>query len=133
MMEDVRAVDHAILWSNLLLLFCLSLIPFATIWIGTKGLSSDSTAIYAATCLLPALSFTALWTAVRRANPQAVAVGDLSKQVVSVSLYLAAVPLAFWRPTASLVCIGAVGVLWILPPRSRRVAHAEHPAQGRPE
>src|SRR5581483_8694090 len=33
LLDDVEQVTHGILWSNLLLLFCLSLIPFGTEWI----------------------------------------------------------------------------------------------------
>src|SRR6202789_353466 len=65
LVDEVETVGHGILWANLIFLFCLSLFPFATDWIGTKGLTSFSTALYAAVSLLPGLSFTALWLAVR--------------------------------------------------------------------
>jgi uncharacterized membrane protein len=47
LVDEVETVSHGILWSNLIFLFCLSLFPFVTDWIGIKGLSSFSTALYA--------------------------------------------------------------------------------------
>ena len=38
LVDEVETVSHGILWSNLMFLFCLSLFPFATEWIGIKGL-----------------------------------------------------------------------------------------------
>src|SRR5580704_13830492 len=51
LIDEVETVGHGILWANLIFLFCLSLFPFATDWIGAKGLSSFSTALYAAVSL----------------------------------------------------------------------------------
>ena len=48
LVDEVETVSHGILWANLVFLFCLSLFPFATDWIGIKGLSSFTTALYAA-------------------------------------------------------------------------------------
>jgi hypothetical protein len=33
-------------------------------------------------------------------------------------LYLTAIPAAYYRPAASLVLIGIVAILWLLPPKS---------------
>jgi hypothetical protein len=58
----------------------------------------------------------ALWIQIRR---QSVAPAHASwgKQIASVSLYLAAIPVAWVRPAASLALIGIVAVLWLLPPK----------------
>ena len=53
MVDEVETVSHGILWANLVFLFCLSLFPFATDWIGVKGLSSFNTALYAAVSISP--------------------------------------------------------------------------------
>jgi hypothetical protein len=37
LVDEVETVSHGILWANLMFLFCLSLFPFATDWIGVKG------------------------------------------------------------------------------------------------
>ena len=117
LVDGVKKVSHGILWANLIFLFCLSLFPFATDWIGVKGLTSFNTALYAAVSILPGISYMALWTQIRahRGTPPD---ANWGKQIASVSLYLAAIPVAYYRPAASLVLIGIVAVLWLMPPKS---------------
>ena len=122
LVDEVETVSHGILWANLMFLFCLSLFPFATDWIGIKGLSSFNTALYAAVSILPGLGYMALWTQVR-AQSAAPAHASWSKMIASISLYLAAIPAAWYRPAASLVLIGVVAILWLLPPKAE--AHLE--------
>jgi len=117
LVDEVETVSHGILWANLIFLFCLSLFPFATEWIGVKGLSSFTTALYAAVSIFPGLAYLALWTQVR-ANSTVSAHASWGKQVTSVLLYLAAIPAAFIRPAASLALIAIVAVIWLLPPKS---------------
>ena len=52
LIDDVEQVSHGILWANLAFLFTLSLIPFATSWVGERGVSSFSIALYAVACAL---------------------------------------------------------------------------------
>ena len=53
LIDDLDQVTHGILWSNLALLFALSLIPVATNWVGVRGISPSSIALYAALCAFP--------------------------------------------------------------------------------
>ena len=117
LVDEVETVSHGILWSNLMFLFSLSLFPFATDWIGVKGLSSFTAALYAAVSIFPGLGFMALWAQIRKQSA-APAHASWGKQIASVSLYLAAIPAAYYRPAASLVLIAIVAVLWLLPPKS---------------
>jgi uncharacterized membrane protein len=115
LVDEVETVSHGVLWANLVFLFCLSLFPFATDWIGMKGLSSFTTALYAAVSILPGLGYMALWMQIR-AQSMAPAHASWGKQIASVSLYLLAIPAAFVRPWISLALIGVVSVIWLLPP-----------------
>ena len=117
LVDEVETVSHGILWANLAFLFCLSLFPFATDWIGVKGLSPFTTALYAAVSIFPGLAYMALWILIRRQSA-AQAHASWGKQIASVSLYLAAVPVAYVRPWASLTLIGIVSVIWLLPPKT---------------
>jgi TMEM175 potassium channel family protein len=117
LLDEVETVTHGILWANLIFLFCLSLFPFATDWIGVKGLSSFTTALYAAISIFPGVAYMALWTQIR-SQSAAPAHASWGKQIASVSLYLAAIPVAWYRPSASLALIGIVALLWLLPPRA---------------
>jgi uncharacterized membrane protein len=116
LVDEVETVSHGILWANLVFLFCLSLFPFATDWIGVKGLSPFTTALYAAVSILPGLGYMGLWLQIR-SHSKAPAHATWGKQIASVSLYLLAIPVAFYRPAASLTLIGIVAVIWLLPPR----------------
>jgi len=118
LVDEVETVSHGILWSNLAFLFCLSLFPFATDWVGVKGLSSFTTALYAAISIFPGLGYMALWTQIR-SQSAAPAHATWGKQFASLLLYLAAIPAAYYRPAASLTLIGIVAVLWLLPPNAR--------------
>jgi uncharacterized membrane protein len=115
LVDEAETVTHGILWANLVFLFFLSLFPFATDWIGVKGLSSFTTALYAAVSIFPGLAYMAIWILIRRQSA-APAHASWGKQIASVSLYLAAVPVAYVRPWASLALIGIVSVIWLLPP-----------------
>ena len=118
LVDEVETVSHGILWTNLMFLFCLSLFPFATEWIGIKGLSSFTTSLYAAVSIFPGLGYMALWSQIR-SKTTASAHASWGKQIASVVLYLTAIPMAYFRPAASLELVAIVSVLWLLPPRSK--------------
>jgi uncharacterized membrane protein len=117
LLDEVEAVGHGILWANLIFLFCLSLFPFATNWVGAKAISPFSTAMYAGVSLLPGVSYSALWLRVR-AQSTVPAHTTWGKQLTSFALYLGAIPVAFYRPRLALAMIALVAVLWMLPPKA---------------
>ena len=98
LIDEVETVSHGILWANPVFLFCLSLFPFATNWIGVKGLPSFTIALYATVSIFPGLGYVALWIQIR-SQSAAPAHASLGKQIASVSLYLTAIP---W-PTSGLL------------------------------
>lgn len=117
LVDEVEAVSHGILWANLMFLFCLSLFPFATEWVGVKGLSSFTASLYAAVSIFPGLAYMALWAQIRSRSTTS-AHASWGKQATSVLLYSAAVPVAYFLPAASLLLIAIVAVIWLLPPKS---------------
>lgn len=116
LVDEVETVSHGILWANLIFLFFLSLFPFVTLWIGTKRLSHFSTALYAVESLLPGVCYSVLAMQVRKqsASPPRSTAG---KQISSIVLYLLAIPVAYYKPAASIALISVVAVLWLLPPK----------------
>jgi uncharacterized membrane protein len=116
LVDDLDHVTHGILWSNLAFLFSLSLIPFATTWVGNRGISSFSVALYAVTCSLPAITWIILSTFICRTTGQPLA-GSPIKQAFSAALYLGSIPAAYWSPKAALGMICIVALLWLLPPQ----------------
>ena len=55
-----------ILWANMHLLFWLSLLPFATGWMGENHFARVPTAIYGAALLMPAIAYYVLQLAIIR-------------------------------------------------------------------
>ena len=117
----VDRVDGAVLWANLHMLFWLSLIPFATSWVGEDHQAALPTALYGLSLLMPALAWLALQrTIVRSQGPGsrlARALGTDVKGKLSGALYVAGILLAFVRPVLSDAIYAAVALLWFVPDR----------------
>ncbi len=68
----IKAADRitgGVLWANMLLLFWLSLFPFATGWMGENHFAEVPTAVYGIVLLLAAISYYALQTTIVAAQP----------------------------------------------------------------
>jgi len=117
----VRRVDGAVLWANFHLLFWLSLVPFATAWMGEHAFAPVPTAVYGVALFLPALAWKLLQGVIIRADGGASqsALGSLlgrdAKGVISPFLYMAGIGLSFVAVWAALLCYLAVALLWIVP------------------
>jgi uncharacterized membrane protein len=115
----VEVVDGLVLWANMKLLFWLSMIPFATAWMGENYTKAVPTAVYGVALLMPALAWLALqWTIVRlqgRSGPLALALGRDIKGKLSGGLYLAGVILAFVSTAASDAIYAIVALVWVVP------------------
>src|SRR3989440_9273800 len=62
----VHRVDGALLWANMHLLFWLSLVPFATGWMGENNFAPVPTAVYGLALLMPALAWQVMqWAIIR--------------------------------------------------------------------
>jgi uncharacterized membrane protein len=116
LLDDLRQVSHGILWSNLAVLFSLSLIPVATDWVGVRGISPFSVALYSLVCAFPGVSWMTLSSLIRRRSNKPLASG-FPKQAMSFALYVGAIPIAWVSPYISLGMICLVAVFWLLPPR----------------
>ncbi|MEO6924325.1 MAG: TMEM175 family protein [Bryocella sp.] len=127
LIDDLEQVTHGILWSNLALLFSLSLIPWATNWVGERGISSFSIALYSVICQLPAYTWIVLAAQIRRRTGKPLT-ATLPQQISSSLLYLVAVPVAYLSPYLALAMIGVVAVLWTLPPKRVREKTRSTPA-----
>ena len=119
LIDDVDQISHGLLWANLAFLFCLSLIPFATNWVGVRGITPFAIALYSVCCSLPAISWIVLSRIIQRRSGKPLA-GSPEKQLASAVLYVGAIPLAYVSPIISLCMIAMVAVLWLVPPRHMR-------------
>ena len=124
LVNRLKRVDAPILYANLLLLFCLSLLPFATSYVLSEKFNSFSVAVYAGELFLSGLGFVVLSAAVTRhfhrtgtANPVKLATqkAEGRKSFLSLALYALAMPLAYWHPSIAAANIVLGTVLWIVP------------------
>jgi len=117
----IEVVNYRVLWTNLIWLFAASLIPFSTDYIEEHHFDSFSTALYAAVMLIAGSAFFLLRSAVdglRRSRGEEIPKADLSEMVkhaASLVLYLAAIPMAYYKPAFSLALVLIVTLIWIAP------------------
>lgn len=116
-----RQVNGCILWANMHLLFWLSLIPFATTWMGENHFAATPTAFYGVILLMPAIAYKILQTAIVRqhglANELAKALGNDIKGLLSPALYAVAIACAFLAPWVSQAIFVFVALMWLIPDR----------------
>ena len=129
LLDEAEAVSHGTLWANLMFLFFVSLFPFATLWVGTKGLAAFPTALYAGVSFFPGISYFVLSRQIRR-NSAAPPHSSAAKQIASLALYALAIPAAYVHPALSLACVSMVAILWLLPPKA---IHCHPSADSAPE
>ena len=119
MLHATDRINGKILWANLHLLFWLSLIPFATGWMGENHVASLPTAAYGVVLLLAAFAYLILQNAIiAYQGPHSKlkeAVGYDVKGKLSAALYIAALPIAFYRPAISVGIYVLVALIWLVP------------------
>ena len=133
MMQVTRAVNGAVLWSNLHLLFWLSLLPFSTGWMGENHFARWPTVLYGLNLLACALAYSVLQGCLMRLQgPDSLlvkAIGRDAKGKASPLLYLLGIAGAWlFSPWLGLVFFVAVALLWLVPDRRmERVLAENHP------
>jgi uncharacterized membrane protein len=119
MLHLTSHINGRILWTNLHLLFWLSLIPFTTGWMGENHYASLPTAVYGANLLMAGVAFMLLERSIIASqgqdSPLAAAVGEDWKGIASAALYAAAIPLAFVREWISDGIYVLVAMMWFIP------------------
>ena len=123
LLRAARRVTPAVMWSNLHLLFWLSLIPVLTEWIGDEHWHKTApAAIYGVVCLASAVAFTILATVIIRADgkdsPVAAVGGQSIKAQASLVLYAGGTVVAFFVPWIAYILYAVVSVIWFIPDRT---------------
>jgi len=119
LMHAVKHVDGRVLWANVFLLFWLSLVPFATAWMGDNHFAELPVAVYGGVLFMSAIGFTILVrTLIARHGPNSTlarAVGADRKGWISLVFYGAAIPLAFVSRWVALALYVTVAIIWLVP------------------
>jgi uncharacterized membrane protein len=121
MLQAVQRVNGLILWSNLYLLFWLSLVPFVTRWMGENHFAQWPVAMYGIVLLMSAVAYYILSRALIHHHggnsALALAVGSDFKGRISIVFYVAAIALSFWNRWVALGLYVLVAVMWLIPDR----------------
>jgi uncharacterized membrane protein len=121
LLHAVRSIDGRILWANLHLLFWLSLIPFCSGWMGENHFETMPVALYGVVLLMCGVAYYILSQFLiahhGRDSNLAMALGSDLKGVISVVLYIVAIPLAFFSAPAAFAVYVLVAAIWFIPDR----------------
>lgn len=129
LIHTIKAVNSSILWANLHLLFWLSLIPFATAWMGETNFERNPVIVYAVLADLCGIAYyILLLTITRHESKNEAMLKVLKKQTKkgtwSVVFYTASIVLAFVKPALSCIVFTTVSLMWIVPDRNiERTVH----------
>ena len=121
MLHTCQKATGPMLWANLHLLFWLSLVPFATGWMGENRFAAAPTALYGVVMLMAAIAYYVLQQLIIASQgPDSVlkrAVGGDWKGKLSPVLYLVAIATAYWWRWISLGLYVLVALIWLVPDR----------------
>lgn len=132
MLRITERVSGGVLWTNLHLLFWLSLIPFATEWIAASNFASVPMAVYGFVLLMAAFAWWIMQKVLLSNHEQdsllASAMEGAFKENISLVLYLAAIILSFVEVWISGILYVIVALIWLIPDRrvERTLAEKRH-------
>jgi uncharacterized membrane protein len=129
LLHAARSVSGGTLWANLHLLFWLSLIPFATGWMGENHFANVPAALYGGVLLLCAIAYTILQARIvamlGKDSSVARSIGKDAKGKLSLAGYIIGIGFALmgvWLESdtgliISLPIYALVALLWLIPDR----------------
>jgi uncharacterized membrane protein len=123
LIQAISKVSSAILWANMFLLFCLSLVPFVTAWMGESEFSKNTIAAYALLCNLCGLAYFLLLLAIKKSHLQQSHTLKLiqyqsRKGLISAAIYFLSLLSAFFYPIISIAIFILVALMWVIPDKN---------------
>ena len=130
MFTVVNKVNGAVLWANMHLLFWLSMIPFATAWMGENYFAPAPMAVYGFVLLMNGIAYAILTSILIKHHGDestlSKAVGSGVKGKISCVCYAVAIPCAFVHVWISGALYILVALIWLVPDkRIENVLHEE--------
>jgi uncharacterized membrane protein len=121
LLRAAERISGAVMWTNLFLLFWLSLVPVMTVWVREEYEYPLPAAAYGTVALAAGFAYNLLVRALIRANGRdsavARAIGSDVKGYASLAMYAAAIALAFVSPWIAYALYVAVALMWFIPDR----------------
>lgn len=124
LIAGAQKISGQTLWSNLLWMFCVSLIPFATSWTSRAGFGGVPGLLYSIILFVSAIAYHILVLSVYRANGIKTTLAGVlfcdKRSIITILAYAALMPLSYYVPIVALILYVVVAVLWILPDLENR-------------
>jgi uncharacterized membrane protein len=123
LLHTVHHVNSNIIWSNMHLLFWLSLVPFTTGWMGENHFDELPVAIYAVNLLLCGIAYYILQKTIMAHHTFTEKLAEAMKKqekkgMASLVLYIISVVSAFYNPLISEIIFAVVAIMWVIPDRN---------------
>ena len=123
LIHTIKEVRGSIIWANLHLLFWLSLVPFATAWMGENHFAKNTVAVYALLCDICGIAYYILLMIIKDYNRDNIALLEVlrkqsRKGLLSCILYTAAIVLSFIDQRLGGILIILVAIMWLIPDRN---------------
>ncbi|HEX5352343.1 MAG TPA: TMEM175 family protein [Trichococcus sp.] len=119
LLHTLHKVTGPVLWANLHLLFWLSLVPFASGWMGANPDATVPAALYGVVLLMASIAYNVLQKLI--INTEGVssmlkqAIGNDTKGKISMLAYMTASALAIIRPWIAQGLYVILALLWLIP------------------
>lgn len=121
LMHASDMVNGKVLWANLHLLFWLSLLPFATGFMGENHFENIPTAVYGFVLFMASIAWGILFYTLRQKHSNETlfrkAYKSVWKAYVSTGLYALGTVLSFFYPVIAIGIYVLVAILWFVPNR----------------
>ncbi len=119
LLQAVKNVNGLVLWTNLHLLFWLSLVPFATAWMGENRFEPWPVALYGFVLLFAAIAYYILARSLLSLHGSdsllAKALGDDFKGKISIGIYIAAILACLLSSWIACMLYVTVAIIWLVP------------------
>jgi uncharacterized membrane protein len=132
MLQAVSHVKGSVLWANAHLLFWLSLVPFASGWMGENYFATWPVVLYGVVLLMAGVAYYILAQSLIRTHGKdsrfAMALGSDTKGKVSVVVYAIGIALSFVHPYIGFAIYTLVATIWVIPDKRFEKRILEHTA-----
>jgi uncharacterized membrane protein len=121
LLHAARQVTGSVLWANLHLLFWLSLMPFATAWMGENNFAPFTVSLYGVLLLLAGIAYYILTRALIASHGKdsvlGAALGRDLKGIGSLGIYALGIVLSFVNSWLACLLYALVAIIWLVPDR----------------
>jgi uncharacterized membrane protein len=121
LMHATQKISGAAMWANNHLLFWLSLMPFASGWMGENHFTKWPVIVYGVVLIMNSIAYYILVRSLLKVNGKdstlAKALGSDVKGKISTLIYAIGIGAAFFNSWISLGLYAVVAIIWLIPDR----------------